>query len=270
MGATQRTMKAANNGGSAVRLMSRKSPSRLQHDSLPTVRRCVTPPAVSDWQKSVVFCQFKAETLQLAGVTQWVSSGLPVSTHIVTSSRTHHLSILCFMDSELLDTELIRETATWCFKRCVEPPFVGTEQLTPDCLRGIDEAERFRNLSSASAVEAVKEVAVLRRREIRGLSKPIFSEKDYVELLDFTSCLCVGRPFRLGLSTTPRKSDCDSAKELSRGFFDASGLPVWDSWTYARIDKVYGPVLYGWVPNEATPHVGNGLGSFKNILAEWI
>jgi len=44
VGATQRTMKAANNGGSAVRLMSRKSLSRLQHDRLHTVRRCVTPP----------------------------------------------------------------------------------------------------------------------------------------------------------------------------------------------------------------------------------
>ncbi len=44
VGATQRTMKAANNGGSAVRLMSRKSLSRLQHDGLHTVRRRVTPP----------------------------------------------------------------------------------------------------------------------------------------------------------------------------------------------------------------------------------
>ena len=174
------------------------------------------------------------------------------------------------MDLEFFDTELIREAATWCFKCCIEPPFFGTARLTPGCLRGIDESERFHNLSSASALEAVNEVANLRRQEIQGLSKPIFSEKNYVELWDYASCLYAGRSFRLGLSTTPRKSDCDCAKEVSRGFFDASGLPVWDSWTFARNDEVHGPVLYGWVPNEATPYVGNGLSSFKNILAEWI
>jgi hypothetical protein len=174
------------------------------------------------------------------------------------------------MDLQLADIELICETATWCFSRCNSPPFSGTERFTPDCLRGTPVSERLHRFATSSLVDAVLQVAEPRRQQLVELPRPFLAGPNYEVLWDFRDCLFLGRLFRINVSSPPRKSDCLEAASLSQGFFDPSGLPVWDSWAFARNDEQLGLTLYGWAPNEVASFVGNGMWQFSNNFAEWI
>lgn len=167
------------------------------------------------------------------------------------------------------DVNTIQETATWCLNSFHKPESPWAKDWTPSCLVGIPETDRLARFVNSNWREAITHVAESRRASIVDLPKPVLS-RDPDSLTDFRYCLLGGRFFQVFLNRMPRSSDCQRANEVSSGFFDLSGLPVWDTWAMARTSSTSGDVLIGWIPNSLTVPVGDAMYWFKDNFAEWV